>query len=84
MWYVSLILLYLLERDIVIHNLIVMIQSNPNPKMLPEDVKAFRKGLYDHVRSMNSPETKRRRAEMAEIARNIDKNNGGKNAILGY
>ena len=61
-----------------------MIRPNPVPKMSSEDVKVFRRVLYKYMSSKNFPETKRRRAEMAEIARNIDKNNGGKNPILGY
>ena len=61
-----------------------MIQSNPIPEMSAEDVKVFRRVLCEYMSSKNTPEAIRRRAEMSEISKQITKNSGGINPILGY
>jgi len=65
-----------------------MIQSNPNPRMTTQEVKDFRDRLQK-VATMDFDEKEKksiskRVRRMKRIARNVIKNNGGKNPILGY
>jgi hypothetical protein len=65
-----------------------MIQSNPNPRMTEQEVKNFRDKLRQTMTNSFTPKERKtingKVKEMKRIARNIIKNNGGKNPILGY
>ncbi len=64
-----------------------MIHAVPNPKMTPDEVRAFRENFARCVSKDISPEqmskVKCRRARIKIVYDRIIRNNGGKNPILG-
>lgn len=65
-----------------------MIYSIPNPKMTSAEVREFRRMMRNCISGNFSPEEKRiieeRKKRIQEVGKNILKQHGGKNPILGY
>lgn len=67
---------------------IIMIQTNSNPKMTKNEIKEFRSLVRRYAtKDFSSKEFalfKEQKERIANVARRIISNNGGKNPLLGY